>query len=112
MRAGLFCGRLGRMRGLLAFVAFLMASAMSPAAQGEWPEFVKSQFIENSCAPSLEAQGYEATAVLTFCACFAAQIEANFSILEYEDILAAQPNPDGSSADRRLYAAVMACRPQ
>jgi hypothetical protein len=72
---------------------------------------MKLQFIERSCIPSLEAEGYEAPAVQAFCSCFADQIEANFSLIEYEDILAAQPNPNGSSADQRLYAAVIACRP-
>lgn len=58
---------------------FACLDPMAFAAQGEWPEFMKLQFIESSCIPSLEAEGYEAPAVQTFCSCFADQIEANFS---------------------------------
>jgi hypothetical protein len=100
------------MRTLLVAITFLTIPASAPAAVGEWPEFMKQQFIESNCAPSLEAEGYGASAVQDFCSCFADQIEANFSPFEYEDILAAQPNASGSSADQRLYAALITCRPQ
>jgi len=97
---------------LIAALASLAFCAPALAAVGEWPEFMKQQFIDSSCAPSLEAEGFEAGAVQRFCSCFADQIEANFSPFEYEDIIAAQPNPNGSSADQRLHAAVEACRPR
>lgn len=100
------------MRMLLAALASTVFCAPALAAVGEWPEFMKQQFIEGSCSPSLQAEGFAADAVQTFCSCFADQIEANFSPFEYEDILAAQPNPNGDSADQRLHAAVEACRPR
>lgn len=100
------------MRTISALVALFVSTSLALAAQGEWPEFMKVQFVETSCKPSLEAEGYDAAAVQAFCSCFADQIEANFSPFEYEDILAAQPNPSGSSSDQRLYAALVACRPQ
>lgn len=99
------------MRTLLVAITCLTFPASSLGAVGEWPEFMKQQFIDSSCVPSLEAEGYSAADVQTFCLCFADQIEANFSPFEYEDILAAQPNPSGSSADQRLYGSLMVCRP-
>jgi hypothetical protein len=100
------------MRTLVLAIACLTVPASALAAVGEWPEFLKQQFIESNCVPSLEAEGYSASAVQVFCSCFADQIEANFSPFEYEDILAAQPNPSGGSADQRLYGALTVCRPQ
>lgn len=100
------------MRAIMALLTCLTLTTAASAAVGEWPEFMKQQFIDGSCVPSLQAEGYGTDAVAAFCSCFADQIEVNFSPFEYEDILAAQPNPNGDSADQRLYAALMVCRPQ
>ena len=100
------------MRTLLTFAAILAMLGGSSAAVGEWPEFLKSQYIEDSCVPAVVDHGYEEGAARNFCTCFADQLEASFSPFEYEQLIAATPDPNGDSVDQRVYAALVACRPQ
>ena len=98
------------------WVALAAAVIVTSDARAEDPRIaVAHQAYVARCTPSLVSQGMTLQKAEAVCACVSKGIiaEVQFGVLgdkeRYERIMSAQPNPNGSSEDRRLYKIVAPC---
>jgi len=94
------------MKLLLFVVTALFSSGLW--ANGSWPESAKRLYIDR-CAQSMQSQGLPSSKARPYCTCIANGMELEFGMREYDAMMRAQPNPNGTSADRRLYEVVSLC---
>jgi len=93
---------------LVAVVVVLAVPAL--AAEGEWPARLKDGYVNNSCAPALVSQGVAQATAEMYCHCIIDAQEVEFGNAEYNAMMAAQPDPDGTDIERRLYATFASCQ--
>jgi len=93
-------------RILLLLIALIPHLAI---AKTPWPHDAKNSCISR-CADSMSAQGLSKQNATSYCSCAADGMEKEFGMEEYKQMMNAQPNPRGSSDDRRLHSAVSACQ--
>lgn len=82
--------------------------ADASASGGTWPAAEKHAYIQR-CASSMVSQGLSPPTGKSYCACIANGMEKEFGIQEYAQMMNAQPNPKGTSYDRRLYRVFKSC---
>jgi len=90
----------------LAFVLLMAASLAT--AQTPWPESAKLAYVER-CAESMLSQGLPSKTAKAYCFCIADGMSKEFGMEEYDQMMKAQPKPNGSAYDRRLYKVFSAC---
>ena len=76
------------------------------AHSGWWLPEAKSAYI-NRCATQMTQQNVSDARGM--CECVASALEQSFGPSEYQIMMQSQPNPNGSGADRRMYAALKPC---
>jgi hypothetical protein len=74
-----------------------------------WPKGVREAYIER-CSKDVVTQGLPPDNAASFCRCFAEGLAAEFGVDEYLQMMQAQPNPNGTEYDRRLYKIITSCR--
>jgi hypothetical protein len=77
-------------------------------AANMWSKSAKNAYIDR-CADSMTLQGLPLTNAKSFCSCAANGMEAEFGTKEYNQLMKANPNPNGGKYDRRLYNVLMSC---
>jgi hypothetical protein len=93
---------------ILAGVLFNCLSA-SVGTADSWPRGAKLAYIDR-CAESMSSQGLPMKNAKAYCTCTTNGMEAEFGMKEYDQMMKAQANPNGSEYDRRLYKVLMACK--
>ena len=86
---------------------FLRAQSGTPSKE-VWPQSVKSSYIDR-CASSMSSQGLDGTTARAYCTCIATGMEKEFGMKEYNEMMRAQPDPNGSRYDRRVYRVFQSC---
>lgn len=74
----------------------------------EWPEKQKEAYVTR-CSQQLTVGGQPIDGARRSCQCLADSLEAEFGLTEYEAMMTAQPDPNGSDVARRLYRVVTRC---
>jgi len=74
-----------------------------------WPKTAKRLYIER-CSSSLKSQGVAYKYSRPYCSCLTDEMEKEFGMAEYENMMKAHPNPSGSEYDKRLYKVFSSCR--
>ena len=92
---------------LLIFVVTVLFS-VSVWANDSWPEGAKKSYVDR-CTQSMQSQGLPGSKARSYCTCFADGMESEFGMREYDAMMQAQPNPNGTPVDRRLYEVASAC---
>jgi hypothetical protein len=70
----------------------------------------KLAYIER-CSESMSSQGLPMKNAKAYCTCIANGMEAEFGLKEYDQMMKAVANPNGSEYDRRLFKVLKACKP-
>lgn len=89
-------------------------AATSPPGQAEarrWPSGATEAYIER-CGRDMVSQGMATEKAPAYCRCVAGGLEREFTREEFAAMMKAQPNPNGSEVDRRLYRVLSACNQQ
>jgi len=86
-----------------------MLQQRAHAAAGDWPEQTKQAYVDR-CTPEMVSQGASETSARGFCRCLIDAEEIEFGQSEYQQMMSAQPDPNGSSNDKRLYQVYMGCK--
>jgi hypothetical protein len=73
-----------------------------------WPKSAKAAYVER-CVASMVSQGLPKRYARPYCVCIADGMEKEFGMEEYDHMMKAQPNPEGSSYDKRLYEVFSSC---
>lgn len=92
---------------LLMILSFIFCFTNAHASY--WPVDAKNKYI-NRCSNSISAQGASITKAKNFCTCITNGMEKEFGASEYNQMMKATANPNGSKYDRRLYDVFMACQ--
>ena len=90
---------------LVVLTTFLCGIAI---AKTPWPKDAKAAYIAR-CSESMSTQGLPKQKASSYCSCVTDGMEKEFGMEEYKEMMAAQPNPRGSSHDRRLHTVMSAC---
>jgi hypothetical protein len=94
-------------RVIVAVVSIFIS--LNAIAATPWPEGIKESYIDR-CADSLSSQGLGEKVAKSYCSCIANGMNNEFGLEEYKSMMKAQPNPNGSNYDRRLYKVFSACK--
>lgn len=78
----------------------------SPAYSSWWLPEAKIAYIKRCTAQVAQQNIHDPTGM---CVCVADALEEGFKQSEYNLMMQSQPNPNGSSSDRRMYAALEPC---
>lgn len=81
----------------------------SSDARDTWPKDAKIAYIDR-CTESLNSQGLSTEDAKVYCTCLSNEMEAEFGMKEYDQMMEAEPNPNGSNDDKRLYNIFMVCQ--
>jgi hypothetical protein len=92
---------------LVLAIAFLGRAHIGDAAT-PWPDGPKRSYME-ICAQSLSSQGMSLDKANSFCGCVAEGMSEVFGMEKYRELMDAQPNPNGSWDDKRLFAIFRTC---
>lgn len=92
---------------LFAFVVTILFS-VNVWANDFWPVGAKNSYVDR-CSQSMQSQGLSGSKARSYCSCLADGMESEFGMREYDAMMRAQPNPNGTSIDRRLYKVAAAC---
>lgn len=93
----------------LLLILVLCNISLIAIAQDTWPPEAKSAYISR-CSASMNSQGLPVEVATEYCTCAANGMEAEFGMKEYNQMMQAQPNPNGDENDRRLYSVMAACQ--
>jgi hypothetical protein len=93
--------------GLVLAIALLARPHFGDAAT-PWPDEPKRAYIE-ICAKSFYSQSVPVDRAKSFCTCAAEGMSEEFGMEEYPGLMNAQPNPNGSRDDKRLFAILRTC---
>ena len=85
-----------------------LSKARGAKNKAVWPNAAKRSYIDR-CASSMESQGLANDYARPYCACITDGMEQEFGMKEYDQMMKAQPNPTGSSYDKRLYEVLTSC---
>jgi len=94
-------------RILLAIITILQIHPTF-AAQGDWEQGVKDTYVAR-CGKSMIKQGLAADKAAGYCGCAVDGLEVEFGKKDYDAMMRAQPNPQGTDADKRLYKVLKGC---
>jgi len=92
---------------LLAIITILQIHPTF-AAQGDWEQGVKDTYVAR-CGKSMIKQGLAADKAAGYCGCAVDGLEVEFGKKDYDAMMRAQPNPQGTDADKRLYKVLKGC---
>lgn len=90
-------------------ITLLFCASISYA--DSWPNGAKRSYVER-CSSSMASQGLPTSKAQSYCGCIANGMEREFGMKEYNQMMKAQVNPNGSSYDKRLYNILKACQKQ
>lgn len=85
-----------------------LPKAQSKDSEAAWPNAAKRSYIDR-CTSSLKSQGLSPNYGHPYCSCITDGMEKEFGMQEYDQMMKAQPNPSGSSYDKRLYKVFTSC---
>jgi hypothetical protein len=88
---------------LLAKIIFQYSFAQTP-----WPPVIYQGYF-NQCKYSLTSQKVPDLKADGICYCLSSAFSKEFGMEEYDYMRRAQPNPNGSSIDKRLYKVIKQC---
>ena len=91
---------------VVTFTLLILPSIVT--ARTLWPEGVKLAYVER-CAESMASQGLPLKTAKSYCSCIADGMSNEFGMEEYNQMMKAEPRPNGSAYDRRLYKVFSAC---
>lgn len=77
-------------------------------AQTPWPQEVYQSYF-NNCKASLLQQGSGDRKATGMCYCLASAFSKEFGMEQYNHLRSAQPNPNGSVFDKKLYQIFKKC---
>lgn len=80
----------------------------SSKAEDTWPKSAKLAYIDR-CTESINLQGLSMKNAEAYCTCTTNEMEAEFGMKEYDQMMKAEANPNGSIYDKRLYDVLMTC---
>ena len=90
-------------------VGIFLFSLPALSAVGDYPEASKQAYVDR-CGASMHSQGLPLEKARGFCRCMIDAQEIEFGRREYDAMMQAEPNPNGSNIDRRLYRVTNGCR--
>lgn len=103
---GLWDSAFGKTVIVLTFV--LMVAPSLVTARTLWSEGVKLAYVDR-CAESMASQRLPFKTAKSYCSCVADGMSNEFGMEEYNQMMKAEPTPDGSDYDQRLYQVFSAC---
>ena len=96
------------LRRALSMAIIILAQSFSAFGETPWPPIVYQSYLKQ-CRESMLSQGMSSQKSDGVCYCLSSGLSKEFGMEEYDYMRAAQPNPKGSTVDRRLYKTVMKC---
>jgi len=78
------------------------------AAQGDWEQGTKDTYVSR-CNKSMVKQGLAVDKAAGYCRCAVDGLEVEFGKKDYDAMMQAQPNSQGTDADKRLYKVLKGC---
>jgi hypothetical protein len=87
---------------------FLLLQYKFLFAQTPWPQEVYQSYF-NNCKASLLQQGAGDRKANGMCYCLSSAFSKEFGMEQYNHLRSAQPNPNGSVFDRKLYKIFKKC---
>jgi hypothetical protein len=93
---------------LLATTIMIVQIHPTLAAQGGWEQGTKDTYVAR-CNKSMLKQGLAADKATGYCRCAVDGLEVEFGKKDYDTMMRAQPNPQGSDADKRPYKVLNGC---
>ncbi|MGB4967298.1 MAG: hypothetical protein WBO35_03805 [Candidatus Saccharimonadales bacterium] len=97
------------MKKIIFLVTFFLAGTAQ--AITPWNPSAKTAYVAN-CSSAMSQQGMPTSQASAFCQCAANGMEAEFGMERYQEMMAAQPSPTGSAADRKLNDIMGRCAMQ
>ncbi|WP_146188497.1 hypothetical protein [Limnohabitans sp. 2KL-51] len=91
----------------LVAVIFLVFAG-SGNAQTPWPTEVYQSYY-NQCKASMRQQGMSEQKANGYCFCISSGFSKEFGMEQYNHLRSAQPNPNGSIYDRKLFNVATSC---
>lgn len=92
---------------VLGFV-FLFGLGFSSYSQTPWPTEVYQSYY-SQCKTSMRQQGMSEQRANGYCFCITSGFSKEFGMEQYNYLRSAQPNPNGSIYDRKLYNVATGC---
>lgn len=89
--------------------AIMALTVCSVVAADKWPTSAQWAYIDR-CSGSFRSQGLSAEMARSYCTCITEGMEAEFGIQEYDEMMQADPSPEGDEYDRRLYEVLVSCQ--
>jgi hypothetical protein len=93
---------------LLAAIIMIFQIHPTLAAQGDWQQGAKDAYMDR-CNKSMVKKGLAADKATGYCRCAVDGLEVEFGKKDYDTMMRAQPNPQGTDADQRLYKVLKGC---
>ena len=91
-----------------AFTLLILLMSTLAVAQTPWPEAPKLSYVDR-CSESMASQGLAKNSARSYCSCIAEGMSNEFGLELYNQMMNAQPNPQGSEIERRLYKVYSGC---
>ena len=96
-------------RTLYFFTGCLYVLGMSCVSYADkWPLETKSSYVTR-CTSSMISQGLQKDKAGLLCNCVADGMEKQFSKAEYNQMMNANPDPNGNKYDQRLFKIMDSC---
>jgi hypothetical protein len=92
----------------ISVVAILLALSSNSSSQTPWPTEVYQSYY-NQCKVSMRQQGMNDQRANGVCFCMSSGFSKEFGMEQYNHLRSAQPNPNGSVYDRKLYNVATSC---
>jgi hypothetical protein len=86
-----------------------VVSLFADSSEGAWPAGAKQAYVDQ-CVPPMVSRGISMENATSACRCLGDALEAEFGTRDYNVMITAQPNPNGSDADQRLYRVAAGCK--
>jgi len=93
---------------LLVATIFIFQIHPAFAAQGDWQQSAKDAYVAR-CRKSMAKQGLAVDKAAGYCRCAVDGLEVELGKKDYDAMMKAQPNPQGTNADQRLYKVLTGC---
>jgi hypothetical protein len=93
---------------LLAVIIMTFQIHHAFAAQGDWQQNAKDAYVDR-CSKSMLKNGLAIDKAAGYCRCAVDGLEVEFGKKDYVSMMQAQPNPQGTYADKRLYKVLKGC---
>jgi hypothetical protein len=93
---------------LLAAIILVFQIYPTFAAQGDWQQSAKDTYVAR-CSKSMIKNGLPTDKATGYCRCAVDGLEVEYGKKDYDAMMRARPNPQGTDADRRLYKVLKGC---